>query len=215
MFEVDQFIEKLKKRLEHPLPGEEHQYKMAPSKRFRMGELAMDKFDPRKSAVLILLFPFENVVKTVLIERPVYEGVHSGQVAFPGGKFEIDDIQLVNTALREAEEEIGINKDKITILGNLTDLYIMPSNFLVTPFIGLMESVPVFLPDPREVNKIITIDLELLSDISIRGEKTISHSNGYKIKTPYYSVEGLTVWGATAMIISELNAVVEESKTIS
>jgi 8-oxo-dGTP pyrophosphatase MutT (NUDIX family) len=188
---------------------------MAPLKRARMSEMAMDKIDPRKSAVLILLFPFENKIKTVLIERPVYEGVHSGQVAFPGGKFEKDDVQLVNTALREAQEEIGINKDQVTILGNLTDLYIMPSNFLVTPFIGFMKSVPFFFPDPREVNKVITIDLELLSDISIRGEKTISHSNGYKIKTPYYSVEGLTVWGATAMIISELNAVVEESKIIS
>jgi 8-oxo-dGTP pyrophosphatase MutT (NUDIX family) len=212
---VDEFIEKLKKRLEHPLPGEEHQYKMAPLKRSRMSELAMDKINPRKSAVLILLFPFEDKIKTVLIERPVYEGVHSGQVAFPGGKFDIEDISLMNTALREAEEEIGINKSQVTILGNLTDLYIMPSNFLVTPFIGFMKSVPVFLPDSREVNKIITIDIELLSDISIRGEKTISHSNGYKIKTPYYSVEGLTVWGATAMIISEFNAVVEESKTIS
>lgn len=212
---MDKFIEKLRKRLKHPLPGEEHQYKMAPLKRLRMSELAMEKIEPRKSAVLILLFPFENVIKTVLIERPVYEGVHSGQVAFPGGKFEKNDIKLVNTALREAEEEIGIKKDIVNILGNLTDLYIMPSNFLVTPFIGFMESVPVFLPDPREVNKIITIDLELLSDISIRGEKTISHSNGYKIKTPYYSVEGLTVWGATAMIISELNAIVKESKAIS
>jgi 8-oxo-dGTP pyrophosphatase MutT (NUDIX family) len=211
---VDKFIEKLKKRLEHPLPGEEHQYKMAPFKRSRMSELAMDKIDPRKSAVLILLFPFEDKIKTVLIERPVYEGVHSGQVAFPGGKFDKDDISLMNTALREAEEEVGINKSQVTILGNLTDLYIMPSNFLVTPFIGFMKSVPVFLPDPREVNKVITIDIELLSDISIKGEKTISHSNGYKIKTPYYSVEGLTVWGATAMIISEFNAVVEESKAI-
>lgn len=213
MFE--RLIEPLRKRLAQNLPGEDQQFLMAPFKRKRMKEIPVEKMNPRKSAVLILLFPEEDVLKTVLIERPLYDGVHSGQVAFPGGKFELEDVELVNTALRETFEEIGIPADEVAILGKLTDLYISPSNFLVSPFVGYMKNTPVFIPDSREVNKVITIDLELLNDISIKGIKTITHSSGFKIKTPYYDVEGLTVWGATAMIISELNAVIEESKTIS
>ncbi|MCW3070695.1 MAG: hydrolase [Bacteroidetes bacterium] len=211
----DQFIERLRKRLQQTLPGEDRQFRMAPLHRERMRDLPMHTLDPRKSAVLILLFPQDDTVRTVLIERPVYDGVHSGQVAFPGGKFEPEDVELVNTALRETFEEIGVMSDEVTIIGRLTDLYINPSNFLVSPFVGYMKRIPEFLPNAREVNKVITISLDLLNDMSIQGIKTITHSSGFKLKTPYYEVEGLTVWGATAMIISELNAVVEEAKTIS
>lgn len=208
------FIIQLKDRLQKPLPGEEKQFLMAPIARKRIREVNKEDFYPKKSAVLILLFPLNNVLKTVLIQRPEYDGVHSGQVAFPGGKFEEEDVELSNTALRETFEEIGIKQDEITILGKLTDLYITPSNFLVTPFVGYLNMIPAFKPNDFEVKKIIVIDLEQLGDMSIQGVKTIMQSNGSKIKTPYYDVEGLTVWGATAMIISELNAVVEDAKTI-
>ncbi|MDF2438904.1 MAG: CoA pyrophosphatase [Bacteroidota bacterium] len=208
------FITELKRRLQQPLPGEEIQFQMAPVKRERLSEIPLSERNPRSSAVLILLYPYNNSIRTVLIERPVYEGVHSGQVSFPGGKFEPQDKILENTALREAEEEIGIKSSDVSVLGRLTDLYISPSNFLVSPIIGYTDHIPVFSPDPREVNKVITIGLDLLNDISIRGVKTITYSGGYKIKTPYYNVEGLTVWGATAMIISELNAVVADVNAI-
>jgi 8-oxo-dGTP pyrophosphatase MutT (NUDIX family) len=130
MFE--RFIEQLRKRLEQPLPGEEHQFLMAPFKRKRTGEIDLNQFNPRKSAVLILLFPQDNSIRTVLIERPVYDGIHSGQVAFPGGKFEKEDVELANTALRETFEEIGVMADDVTVIGQLTDLYINPSNFMVS-----------------------------------------------------------------------------------
>jgi 8-oxo-dGTP pyrophosphatase MutT (NUDIX family) len=208
------FIEKLKERLKQPLPGEEKQFLMAPVARQRIKDIPPHSFNPKKSAVLILIFPLNNQLKTVLIQRPEYEGVHSGQVAFPGGKFEDEDRDLAETALRETYEEIGIATKEITILGSLTDLYVNPSNFLVSPFIGYMNEVPSFNANEREVKKIIVIDLELLNDISIQGIKSIVMSNGIKIKTPYYNVEGLTVWGATAMIISELNAVVADAKSI-
>jgi 8-oxo-dGTP pyrophosphatase MutT (NUDIX family) len=211
---IETFIDRLKKRLEQPLPGEERQFKMAPLKRQRSPDISKDIL-PRKSAVLILLYPENDLIKTVLIVRPVYEGVHSGQIAFPGGRHDEEDGDLSNTALREAFEEIGVIRNDITILGQLTEVYITPSNFMMTPFIGYMRSVPVFIPNEREVSRLITIELEKLNDLSIRGIKTITHSNGLKIKTPYYDVEGLTVWGATAMVISELNAIVEESKAIS
>jgi len=208
------FIDQLKERLRRPLPGEEKQFLMAPSARQKIKDIPANAFNPKKSAVLILLFPVNNMLKTVLIQRPEYEGVHSGQVAFPGGKFEENDKDLEITALRETSEEIGIQQDEVTILGKLTDLYINPSNFLVTPFIGFMNKLPALKPNDFEVKKIIVIDIDLLSDMSIQGVKTIVPSSGAKIKTPYYEVEGLTVWGATAMIISEFNAVVADTKTI-
>jgi 8-oxo-dGTP pyrophosphatase MutT (NUDIX family) len=204
------FISKLETRLEHDLPGETAQFLMAPYSRKRISEVPMEKYKPRKSAVLILLFPEGDSIHTLLIQRPEYEGVHSGQVGFPGGKFEEADGELKNTALREASEEIGIIPSEIRVLGHLTDLYITPSNFLVSPYIGVCPARPFLKPDLREVKRIIEADLFALDNPEIRGEKVISHSNGFKIKTPYYEIEGLTVWGATAMMISELNAVVRD-----
>jgi 8-oxo-dGTP pyrophosphatase MutT (NUDIX family) len=209
------FIERFQKRLQFDLPGEESQFLMAPYRRTRLKDLDPAKISPRPSAVMILIFPVDELAHTVLIQRPVYDGVHSGQVAFPGGKHDPEDHELVNTALRETREEIGIQEDKINILGKLTDLYINPSNFLVSPFVGYMNTSPDFEINKREVSKIITINLETLRQDSIKGIKTITHSDGTKLKTPYYNVEGLTVWGATAMIISELNTIINELRTIS
>ena len=209
------FIEQLKIRFQSPLPGEEAQMKMAPFSRQRFQQIDPEKYNPRKSAVLILVYPFENSIYTLLIQRPVYDGVHSAQVAFPGGKFEITDTDLQHTALRETFEEVGVPSRDIEIIGKLTDLYIHPSNFLVSPFIGFVNKKPDFIIDAYEVQKIITIDLFSLNDSKIKSEKTIIHSSGFKIKTPYYEIDGLTCWGATAMMISELNVIVEEAKLVS
>jgi len=209
------FIEQLKVRFQNPLPGEEAQFLMSPFGRQRIQQIDPEKYNPRKSAVLILLFPEQDSIRTILIQRPVYTGVHSGQVAFPGGKFEETDTDLQQTALRETFEEVGVPANTIEIIGKLTDLYINPSNFLVSPYIGFVSKQPDFIMDAYEVQKIIMVDLFSLNDIRIQSQKTITHSSGYKIKTPYYEIEGLTVWGATAMMISELNVVVEESKLIS
>jgi 8-oxo-dGTP pyrophosphatase MutT (NUDIX family) len=208
------FISNLKEQLNsHPLPGEDIQFLMAPITRQRIKQQQLENYSPRKSAVLILLYPTKTSINTILIQRPVYEGVHSGQIAFPGGKFEEGDLALENTALREANEEIGINTKNIQLIGSLTDVYISPSNFLVKPFVGFVEELSELKADSYEVNQIIHSDLFSLNNELIKGVKTIEHSNGFKIKTPYYEVEGFTVWGATAMMISELNAVV--SKVIS
>jgi 8-oxo-dGTP pyrophosphatase MutT (NUDIX family) len=209
------FVNQLKNRLQQALPGEDTQFLMAPVTRERIRQITKTDYHPKKSAVLILLFPDKNSIQTVLIQRPEYDGVHSGQVAFPGGKFEETDIDLKQTALREATEEIGVVSSTIEIIGHLTDVYISPSNFLVTPFIGCTAKKPDFTADVYEVQKVIVVDLFSLNNVEIKSVKTITHSNGYKIKTPYYDIEGLTVWGATAMMISELNAIVAESKTIS
>lgn len=204
------FIKQLKAKLNEPLPGQEAQFLMVP------GEIAQLKksypfhstADPKKSAVLILLYPFENGISTVLIERSVYVGVHSGQIAFPGGKAEEADPNLQYTALRETYEEIGIPIEKVEILGNLTDVYINPSNYLVTPYIGYYSGPPDFILNQREVQKVITIDI-LDPGCIVKSVKKIVHSNGLSIQTPFYSVDGFTIWGATAMIMSELIAITE------
>lgn len=208
------FIEKIKLRLQEPLPGEDAQLVMAPSRRQFPEEFVVHP-DAKKSAVLVLLFPFDTTIHTILIQRPVYEGVHSGQVSFPGGKYEEGDLDLSFTALREASEEVGIKIKNVEIIGKMTDLYIRPSNFLVSPFIAYTDRKPDFVIDKHEVQKIISVDLFALGNNEIKSEKIIIHSSGNKIKTPYYEIEGLTVWGATAMIISELNVIVTESKIIS
>jgi 8-oxo-dGTP pyrophosphatase MutT (NUDIX family) len=205
------FVESLKGRLAKELPGEEAQFSMAPFSRERITEVPKEKYFPKMSAVLILLFPCNNSIHTVLIQRPEYSGVHSGQVAFPGGKFEEDDKELSRTALREASEEVGVNPKVVEIIGCLTDIYITPSNFLVRPFIAYSYELPSFIADVHEVQKIIQVDLFSLNDEKIKSVKSILHSNGVKAKTPYYEIEGLTIWGATAMMISELNVVVEQS----
>ncbi len=120
-------------------------------------------------------------------------------------------MELSRTALRETSEEIGLDISRVELIGNLTDIYISPSNFIVRPFIGYVNEQPDLVPDAREVQRIIRTDLFILNDKNIRSEKAILHSNGIKVKTPYYEIEGLTIWGATAMMISELNAVVEQS----
>ena len=205
-------IEQLKIRFQSPLPGEEAQFLMAPFAGQRIQNFNPEKYSPLKSAVLILLFPECNIIKTLLIQRPVYDGVHSGQIAFPGGKFEESDIDLMQTALRETFEEVGVPSGDIEIIGKLTDLYINASNFLVSPYLGFVKKMPDFIMDAYEVQKMINVDLFTLGDSSIISEKTITHHNGNKIRTPYYNIDGLTVWGATAMMISEFNVIVKESK---
>lgn len=206
------FIEQLKIRLQQPLPGEDAQFKMSPIGRVKLKDLPLDTYKPKKSAVLILLFPHEEIIKTVFIVRPVYQGVHSGQVAFPGGKFDETDSDLKQTALRETHEEIGITPENIEIIGNLTDVYINPSNFLVTPFIGYINKHPHFIANKHEVEKIVTYDIFGLNNSKIKSEKTIKLSFGIEVNTPYYDIEGLTVWGATAMMISELNTIIKETR---
>jgi 8-oxo-dGTP pyrophosphatase MutT (NUDIX family) len=169
-----EFSNKLTGQLQQPLPGYEAQYKMA--REFRDHPLDTERYhaNARLGAVLILFYPKDNDIHTVLIQRPTYEGVHSAQVAFPGGKKEENDFTLIDTALREASEEVGIEKNKITIAGNLTHLYIPPSNFLVTPVVGFSESRPEFMLQKNEVEEIIEVDLKTLSNESFISEKTIN-----------------------------------------
>lgn len=207
---LDDFSKLLKHRLSLPLPGRDAQLRMAHAERkINLSHYKVPQ-DARWGSVMILLYEDENKIKFPLILRQTYDGVHSGQVAFPGGKFEPADENLINTALRETSEEIGITTNDVTVLGKLTELYIPPSNFLVHPHIGTIKNKPDFFPDAGEVVEIIEVSLDDLMSDSVVNEKEITLSNGLKILTPYFDFYGHTVWGATAMIMSELKILIKE-----
>lgn len=207
MTQLEEISKKLKYRLSLPLPGLEAQLKMAHlERRLNLSHYKVPSY-ARNGAVLILLFEDDGALKTCFIERTQYDGVHSGQIAFPGGKKEPDE-SLQQTALREAAEEVGVNPADVELLGQLTELYIPPSNFLVHPFVGAISYRPAFFPQPAEVAEVVEIKIDDLADVRLRGEKQITRSNGTAVQTPFYDVQGKTVWGATAMIISEFMEVV-------
>lgn len=200
------FIQQLQGRLNDPLPGLAVQMEMS-SKPERADYPIRD--DHRKSAVLALLYPHSERHHLVFMQRPVYPGVHSGQVSFPGGRQEPEDRDLTATALREAEEELGIPARQVQVIGALTPLYIPPSNFMVYPQVGYMPVRPDFVPSEREVEQVIEVSLELLLDTEIRQESTIRLNQDLEIKAPAFVVEGFPIWGATAMMLNELLHIIQ------
>ncbi len=162
----------------------------------------------RRSAVLILFYPYKDSIFLPLILRPQYDGVHAGQMAFPGGRMERTDRDLTQTALREAQEEIGIRVQDVTVLGQLSELFIPPSNFYVQPVVGMMHTRPDFYPDPREVDAVVEVNLNTLLDETIVGDSQIE-VRGITVDAPFYGINGHRVWGATAMMIAELLAVMK------
>jgi 8-oxo-dGTP pyrophosphatase MutT (NUDIX family) len=196
-------INTLQLKINQGLPGEKAQYRMAPKIRKSMQHYLKQKPAYKNSGVLILIYPKNNDWHTVLTERNIYPGTHSGQISLPGGQYEEKDGSLEATALRESEEEIGIQAKDVQIIGRLTKLYIPPSNFMVYPFIGYLNYTPKIIPDPNEVQSIIEIGVDIFSNQHIRKEKPMTLSTGQVIQTPFFDIQRHTVWGATAMILSE------------
>ena len=157
---------------------------------------------PVPAAVLVLFYPSGQETRLVLIKRNTYEGPHSAQVSFPGGSWEPEDQSLEETALRETREELGI-QGKIEVLGALTPLHIPVSNYQVHPFVGWMGQVPGFRPDPSEVQYVIEATLSLLQDPSQRGSDR-EFRQGISVEVPFYRVGKEKIWGATAMMLSEI-----------
>jgi len=199
-------IEQLKQRLQQPLPGVTSHLKMAPVNRVQeFNNLSNIIPLAKNSAVLILLFPDNGKLKTVFIQRSVYDGVHSGQISFPGGKVETTDKDFEATALRETFEEIGVKPKAIEIIGQLTDCFISPSNFLVKVFAGYTTQKPIFIPDKKEVQSILEVDMDEFYDSNNIAEKEFySTSRKTAVFAPCYLVNGMEIWGATAMMLSEL-----------
>lgn len=205
-------IHALKKELINPLPGRQAQLAMSSMRRIHELLDFARQNNARSSSVLILLYPSlgSGSIKLVLILRPSYNGIHGGQISLPGGKREPSDADLKFTALRETKEEIGIDPGVISIIGELSTLYIPPSNYIVFPFVGFSAIEPGFTPHPKEVERIIEINLEdLLNDKNIR-KKKISLKNGIHILTPCFVIDGNIIWGATAMILNEFREVLKK-----
>ncbi|MFV5702130.1 NUDIX hydrolase [Flavobacterium sp. XS2P12] len=193
------------------LPAFEAHIKMAPLERIdALKNGIFDTKKSRKAAVMMLFYPKNGRTHLVLIVRSSYDGTHSSQIAFPGGKFEPEDEVFANTALRETHEEIGILPRNIEIIKPFTELYVPPSNFMVHPFLGISREEISFIPDPNEVANIIELPLSVfLSDeIIISAEMVTSYAG--KITVPAFKIEEHLVWGATAMILSELKEVLKE-----
>lgn len=202
----DTFIEQLREKLAGTLPGQEAQFKMAFKRRAE--ELRLNPSPPpdaKVASVLNLLHYHEGAWRTLLIQRSANpRDRHSGQVSFPGGRYEESDLNLTNVALRETHEEVGVSPLQVEVLGRLTELYIPVSNFVVHPFVGLLLGPPDFRPQPGEVEMILTPPLTVFSQPKNRKMADLTVGQGITLKdVPYFDVEGRMVWGATAMILSE------------
>jgi len=203
---MESWISILESALAEPLPGPEAQIRMAPS----MRRPVVGANPLKTGSVLILVYPYNQSLYTVFIKRTEYDGIHSGQVSFPGGMFEAVDVVPENTALRETIEETGISANQMRIIGKLTTLHIPVSNTNVFPFAAVCTSRPAFRHDPEEVQYLIEARLEELADPATVRSKTMLVA-GNDIEVPYFDIQGETIWGATAMITSEFLEVVRRA----
>lgn len=201
----------LSKRLVNELPGAQAHRKVMSYARDGAKEIRRTNSTYRESAVLILVYPDPSqVLHTVLIERPKYEGVHSGQIAFPGGAKEDSDSDLIETALREANEEVGLNSTEIQLVGSLTEVYIPPSNFIVHPVVAWMDKTPSLVADDYEVESILHVPILPLTKSEAIAPQKIRMSNGADLKVGAYTHENHLIWGATAMMIAEFTELVKD-----
>ncbi len=206
----DFFISKLTEKLTIPLPGLKVQLKMSPLGRITRLTRFLKSKHVKKSGVLILLYNDNGRLFFVLTQRPIYNGMHSGQICLPGGKFENTDIDLYNTAVRESQEEVNADASEIIKIGMLSELYVPPSKFFIQPYIGYAKIKPDFKKQASEVAEIIYVDLFAFNENPIILKKQIPTNRKISITAPYYEINGYTVWGATAMILSEFLYVVND-----
>jgi 8-oxo-dGTP pyrophosphatase MutT (NUDIX family) len=199
-------IEQLEARLKQPLPGASAHEPLRATPTGLLKPKFEHKVPPRPGSVLILLYLDDGRLKFPLTKRQEYLGAHGGQVSLPGGKAEPDE-DYIETALREAEEEIGISRKHVRVIGNLSQFFVIPSNFMVTPVVAYSETKPVFTPQPWEVMNILEGDVDaLLRDDAVQ-TKEILAAKLYPMLAPHFEIEGEVVWGATAMMLNEFRMV--------
>jgi 8-oxo-dGTP pyrophosphatase MutT (NUDIX family) len=210
MFE--KFTSELKDAFKYPLPGKTAHELLKPYLKVSKRLDAPQILKPRVGAVMALIYPVEHIPHILLIERPIYDGVHSGQIAFPGGKVEKSDASHLATALRETEEEVGIAINDIEVVGPLTEVYVLASNFMVYPFVGILNNPPKLSLRQNEVADTLHIPLNKFFENGILREKPIRNTLGFTLMAPYYDLNGKVLWGATAMMVSELCSIIQGNK---
>ncbi len=200
-------IDSIKRRLQSPHDAETSQRKLLPEKRRTVYQCESNAHrNPKKSAVMLLLYNDVDTAELslVFIQRSDYVGIHAGQLAFPGGRYEEGDRDLLHTAQCEVEEEIGIPAERLLYLGELSPIYVEPSNYLVNAFVSYLPEKPRFQLDEREVQRAFSIALSSFAyDELIKEKHFTSTSLEGSILAPYFDVEGEEIWGATAMILAE------------
>lgn len=211
--DFDKFLKRSSNLRKITLPGEEAHYKLAP--KFRDEELKKIDFSKKKAkqaAVMSVFYPgLQQETKFVLILRKTYKGVHSNQVGFPGGRVEKKDENLMQTALRETEEEVGIPRNEVEVIKEMTKLYIPPSNFWVQPYLGIMEKTPILVPQETEVEAVLEIDVDDFLSDSCLIRQTLSTSYAKNVDVPAFFLGGHVVWGATAMMLSEMKDILKQA----
>jgi len=208
----EEFLKSVSKIKNIPLPAEVSHFKMVPPFRQELLKKQKEAIKQVKHAgVLSLFYPDEDMeTKFVLILRKTYKGVHSAQVAFPGGKLEAQDASLRDTALRETFEEVGVPIDTVQIVRSISQVYIPPSNFYVQPFIGFTQTRPEFIKQDDEVEALIEIDLEHFLDEQSLISKKVKTSYSIEVEVPAFKLNDYVVWGATAMMLSEIKDLLKQ-----
>lgn len=211
--DFDFFEQQISKIKDLPLPGTASQYKMAPLGRIEeLKQINLEKKNARKAAVMALFYPaLQKQTHLLLILRKTYKGVHSNQVGFPGGKVEEKDDGLLHTALRETQEEIGVMPNDVTVVKELTNIYISPSNFIVQPYVGLYKNPKPFVKQEREVEMILEVPLSEVMDETKIVTKKLTTSYALDIEVPAFKLNGYIVWGATAMMLNEIKELLKQA----
>ncbi|WP_299365724.1 CoA pyrophosphatase [Winogradskyella sp.] len=206
------FLESVIKIKHLELFGEQSHAKMSPPYRLQLAERMREQAKNAKIAgVLALFYPnLEGETYLVLILRKTYKGVHSAQVGFPGGKYEESDRNLMVTALRETEEEVGVPEKQLDVIKALSPLYIPPSNFLVHPFFAISNSTPNFIKQDEEVEDIIEVKLQDFLDEANTIITRVPTSFNVEVDVPAFELNGHVVWGATAMMLGEIKDLLKQ-----
>lgn len=209
--EFSNFLKYVPKIAKEMLPATDAHAKMIPPERIDfLQKQNLNNVVPKQAAVLMLLYPKNELTHLALIVRNSYPGIHASQIAFPGGKVELFDADLSQTALRETHEEIGVPEHKVTLVKAFSEVYIPPSNYLVSPFLGFSEEELIFELSPEEVSGIIELPLYQFLDESIVVSVNMSTSYATNISVPAFQIGEHLVWGATAMMMSELKETIKK-----
>jgi 8-oxo-dGTP pyrophosphatase MutT (NUDIX family) len=208
----DEFLISISKIKNIPLPAESSQFKMAPPFRKELLESKKEAIKTaNKAGVLALFYPNSNQQTTfVLILRKTYKGVHSAQVGFPGGKLEQNDTSLKDAAVRETFEEVGVPINHIEVLCELSQVYIPPSNFYVQPYIGISRLTPNFIMEEKEIEAILEIPLQHFLNDELEIISKVSTSYSVDVEVPAFKLNEHIVWGATAMMLSEIKDLLKQ-----